>query len=88
MLDLTGGNIDVELTWLNDKYKKDVYDANIQIKKIKLKRVGDSERSAIAAYLLGTSAGSRVLLIGTLFLLIIIIGGISIMNRRKSGSEA
>ena len=56
ILDLTGGRTKVDLIWRNDKWKKGVYDANIQIKRIRLKRVGDSERSALAAYLMANSS--------------------------------
>ncbi len=60
-LDLTGGRTRLDLVWRNDQWKEGAYDANIQIKKIRLKRVGDSDRSALAAYLVA-NAGTTGLL--------------------------
>jgi hypothetical protein len=87
VLDLTGGT-DVYLTWLNDQYKEGDYDTNIQYKKIFLKRVGDSERSALAAYLLGTRSGNRVLMSGILVVLVGFIALISVWNRRRANTQA
>ncbi len=52
VLDLTGGDTRVDLTWLNEVYKEGEYDSNIQLRNIKLVRVGDSERSPLAAILM------------------------------------
>ena len=86
VLDLTGGT-DIFLTWINDQYKEGDYDTNIQYKKIFLKRVGDSERSALAAYLLGTRSGNRVLMTGILVVLVGFIALISVWNRRRAKSQ-
>lgn len=88
VLDLTGGDTSVSLTWLNDMYKEGVYDANIQIKKLKLKKIGDSKRSKFAAYLLGTKSGNRVMLGGIFGVLLISIAGISVWNRKKAKLNA
>jgi len=50
-LDLPAGDIVLNVTWLNDMYKPPEYDANIEIVRVRLKRVGDIE-SPIAAFLL------------------------------------
>ena len=82
VLDITGGDTDVSLTWINDAYKEGVYDANIQIKSVKLKKVGESKRSALAAYLLGTKAGNRVILSCAFMLCVTGITGISLWHRK------
>ena len=84
ILDLTGGDTDLFLTWTNDKYSEGEHDANIMIQKIHLQRVGDSERSALAAYLLGVSSTNKMLLVGTLMLLILILSGITLRNRKRA----
>ena len=84
ILDLTGGNTDLFLNWLNDEYEEGEYDTNIQIKQIALRRIGRSERSAFAAYLLGTSQGNRVLILGSLVLLMMIIGTLFLLNRKRA----
>jgi len=87
VLDLTGGNTDIYLTWTNDSYKKGVYDANIQIKSIKLKRVGDSERSAMAAYLLGAkSHGGRMIMFSILLGILMVLGGFYAYNKKKANA--
>lgn len=50
-LDLPEGDIVLNLTWLNDMYQPPKYDANIEIVRVQIKRVGDIE-SPIAAFLL------------------------------------
>jgi hypothetical protein len=82
VLDITGAT-DILLTWLNESYKENEYDSNFQFKKIILKRVGDSDRSALAAYLLGTKIGNRVLMTGILLALVGLIAMISIWNRGR-----
>jgi len=83
VIDLVAGDVPLYLTWINDAYKKDVYDANIQIHKIQLKRVGKSNRSAIAAYLMYTQTGNRVALLGSIVLIGSLLGGLTVYNRRK-----
>jgi hypothetical protein len=84
VLDLTGGDTEIFLTWLNDSYREDEYDANIQIHKIQLQRVGDSERSALAAYLLGSTAGNTIMIIGALAFLLTTIICITLLNKRRA----
>ena len=85
VLDLTGGDTYLSLTWVNDSYKEGEYDANIQIKKIRLKRVGDSERSAITSYLFGSYIRlNRMKIFGTLIFLLIIISGLVVYNKREN----
>ncbi len=86
VLDLTGGNTMVLLTWTNDKWKKGVYDANIQIRKVHLKRIGDSERSALAAYLMNAARGNKAVLIATLLIALIGLGGIFAYNRSRQAN--
>mgnify|MGYP001457254828 CR=1 FL=1 len=87
VLDITGGT-DIMLTWLNDSWKENEYDANFQFKKIMLKRVDESDRSALAAYLLGTKSGNRVLMSGVLLALIGLIAMISLWNRGRAKKQA
>lgn len=78
---LPEGDSTIYLTWLNDRYLKDQYDANIMIKQIKLKRTADS---GMTAYLLKTTTGNRMIIMTILALLLITIGSISFYNRRKA----
>lgn len=87
VLDITGGT-DIMLTWLNDSWKENEYDANFQFKKLMLKRVDESDRSALAAYLLGTKSGNRVLMSGVLLALIGLIAMISLWNRGRAKKQA
>ncbi|MDY6934291.1 MAG: hypothetical protein SVZ03_08735 [Spirochaetota bacterium] len=83
ILDLTGGDIDVSLIWTNDMWVPNKYDTNIQIKKIKLKRIDDSERSALAAYLIATVKGNRGLITGILLIVLITLGSIFMWNKKR-----
>ena len=82
-LDLTGGRTRIDLVWKNDKWKKGVYDANIQIKKIRLKRVGDSDRSALAAYLMANSSSTGLLTVLLGLLALAGLGGVHFWKRRQ-----
>lgn len=78
-LDLTGGKIDVLVSWVNGHR-----DVNFCLHSVKLFRIGDSQRSALAAYLSVFARRNTGLIAG---LLIIAIGGIvfiNIMRRRKA----
>ena len=66
-LDLRGGDIVVNATWLNDKYRESVYDANIEIRDINLRKVGPSQRTGLAAYL-GADNWSRTILLLSLLI--------------------
>jgi len=81
-LDLTGGNTTIYLTWLNDKYKENVYDANIQIQKIQLRRIGDSQRSALAAYLIAKAQNNKALT-SILGGMVLVLGGLFVWNRKR-----
>ncbi len=86
VLDITGPT-SIYLTWTNDMYKPDqnpVEDANIQYRSIRLQRIGESERSRVAAYLLGTRSGNMVITFGTLAMLGMILAGLYFVNRRRS----
>ncbi len=86
VLDITGPTT-IYLTWTNDMYKPDrnpVEDANIQIRSIRLQRIGNSERSRIAAYLLGTRSGNAVMMLGSVGILGVVLAGFYLFNRRRS----
>lgn len=83
VLDLTGGDTQVNISWTNDMYVPDKYDANIQIRGIGLKRVGESKRSALSGYLYGTAAG-RTILIGTVLTALLSLFGIYMWNRKRT----
>jgi hypothetical protein len=87
-LDLTGGDTDIYLNWLNDEYSEGEYDTNIRIEKITLKKIGNSERSALAAYLFGSSQGNMVLIGGSLMLLLLLISTFFFVNKRRAGISA
>ena len=53
-----------------------------------LRRIGDSDRSALTAYLLGTKNGNRVFMTGVLLALVGLITVISIWNRGKAKTQA
>lgn len=84
VLDLTGGNTDVFLTWMNDKYRENEYDTNIQIHKIRLQRIGDSERSALAAYLLGATGRNKGVVAGGFVFIMMAIAALVLWNRRRT----
>ncbi len=49
-LDLPAGDVRINITWLNDRYQPPKYDANIEITRVSVKRVGNV--SVIANFLL------------------------------------
>lgn len=86
VIDITGPT-SIYLTWLNDAYKPDknpVEDANIEYELITMKRIGESERSAAVAYLLGTRPGNMVMTLGSIGLLGIVLGAFYVLNRRRT----
>lgn len=85
-LSLQGGDTTIYLTWLNDAYKKDVYDANIQYKKIRLVRTGDLDDSALTAYLLGTQSGNRMILIFAFIIISVTAAAISIFHKKNNAA--
>jgi|GEM_PF-1986929 len=83
VLDITGPTT-VYLTWTNDKWVPDKgEDANIQIKNIRLKKVGESERSALAAYLIAKTAKNKFLVGGIFFSVAMVLGGLFAWNRKR-----
>lgn len=90
VLDITGPTT-IYLTWMNDMYKPDrnpVEDANIQYRSIRLQRIGESERSRVAAYLLGTRSGNAVMMLGSVGILGVVLAGFYLFNRRRSRLSA
>lgn len=87
LLDLTGGDTDLSLTWRNDRYREGTYDTNIEIDRVTLRRRGESKRSAVAAYLIGTNTGNRVLVFGALVVLVVVNVGISLWIKRRKVSS-
>ncbi len=85
-LSLSGGDTTIYLTWTNDSYRKGQYDANIQYRRIRLKRVGDLEDSALTAYLLGTQAGNRMLLIFAFVVISITAAAISLFHKKNNAA--
>ncbi len=86
-LDLTGGETTLFLTWTNDSYRENEYDANFQFKRIILKRVGESGRSALAAYLIVKAQSNKTLMI-MLGGLVIVLSGFFIWNRKRVSMRA
>ncbi|PKL35391.1 MAG: hypothetical protein CVV44_21530 [Spirochaetae bacterium HGW-Spirochaetae-1] len=82
---LPEGNATIYLTWINDSYLENEYDANINIKSIKLKRVADS---TLTAYLLRTTTGNRMMLSGILVLLVGAIMAVSLYNKKRLQATA
>lgn len=86
VLDIRGGNVTVNLTWLNDRYKKGVYDANIEIRSVRLKRIGDSSRTGLSAFL--SNAGEGTGLVITIAVVVALLGlGLLYAYRRKTGEQ-
>lgn len=86
VLDLRGGNVTVNLTWLNDRYKKGQYDANIEIRSVRLKRIGDSSRTGLSAFL--SNAGQGTGLVITVSVVVALLGlGLLYAYRRKTGEQ-
>ncbi len=86
VLDLRGGDATVNLTWLNDRYKKGEYDANIEIRSVRLKRIGDSSRTGLSAFL--SNAGQGTGLVITVSVVVALLGlGLLYAYRRKTGEQ-
>ncbi len=86
-LDLTGGDTTVYLNWTNDQYAANQYDANIQIKTIRLIRIGDSQRSALAAYLIAKARSNKgiIMILGGM---VIVLSGLFVWNRKRMRAGA
>ena len=83
VIDLTGPTT-LYFTWTNDMYKPEIgCDANIQIKKVILKKVGDSNRSPMAAYLIAKATKNKVPVAVLFATVAIALGSLFVWNRRK-----
>jgi hypothetical protein len=81
-LDLSAGDIVLNVTWLNDQYQPPEYDANIEIVRVRLIRVGDIE-SPIAAFLLQNPNVTYQVVIPGIILILGALGMIYWVRRQK-----
>lgn len=88
ILDLTGGDTILTLSWQNDAYKEGVHDANIQIRSVTLKRVGASERSPLAAYIRAAGNRGMFVLAGVSILALAGLLGVYAMRKRRASLDA
>jgi len=72
------GSTTLYLTWANDSYKENVYDSNIMIKSISIKKV---QKSSLTAFLLRTKPGNKVFIFGAFLMLSGLIFGIYLKNK-------
>ena len=72
------GDTTLYLTWTNDSYKENAYDANIMIKSISIKKV---QKSSLTAFLLRTKPGNKVFILGAFLMLSGLIFGIYLKNK-------
>ncbi len=80
-LDLPGGDVTLNLTWLNDVWKEGDYDTNIKIKSIHIKKVNPS---SLTAYLLKTKPGNRLFVLAAFLTVTGLLFGIYVKNRTKT----
>ncbi len=88
VLDLTGGDTTLTLSWRNDSYKEGVHDANIQIRSVSLKRVGASERSPLAAYIRAAGDRGMIVLAGLSLLALAGLLGVYALRKRRARLDA
>jgi len=82
-LDLPEGDIVLNITWLNDLYQPDKkFDANIEIVRVRLKRVGDIE-SPISAFLLQNPNVTYKVVIPSIILILGALGMIYWLRKEK-----
>ena len=82
ILDITDSSPMVLLTWTNDKWVPSKgEDANIQIRRVKLIRVGDSERSALAAFIMSAAKGNNAMILITLMIAVIGLLGVMLWSK-------
>jgi len=74
------GNTTLYVTWANDSYKENEYDANIMIKSISIKKV---HKSSLTAFLLRTKPGNKVFILGAFLMLSGLIFGIYLKNKNS-----
>ncbi len=83
ILDLTEGDKKLSVNWTNDVFISEDLDSAIEFESISIKRVGESERSKLAASLL--QAGSaRTILIAAIVMAVISAAGIFAAGRWKA----
>jgi len=80
-LDLPGGDVALNLTWLNDVWKEGEYDTNIKIKSIHIKKINPS---SLTAYLLKTKPGNRLFVLAAFLTVTGLLFGIYVKNRTKT----
>lgn len=80
-LDLPGGDVTLNLTWLNDVWKDGEYDTNIKIKSIHIKKINPS---SLTAYLLKTKPGNRLFVLAAFLTVSGLLFGIYVKNRTKT----
>ncbi len=88
VLDIRGGDATVVLNWRNDRYKNGVFDANIEYKDIFLKRVGDSQRTGLAAYISEAGRGGGAVILIAVLVAILGLGGIYAYRRSRESTVA
>ncbi len=86
-LDLRGGDISLLLSWTNDQYVSDDVDAAIEIQSIALKRVGDSERSALTAFLAAPTKRSWQFWALACGAALLSVAGVVFLRWRASGTD-
>ncbi|MFN3603681.1 MAG: carbohydrate-binding domain-containing protein [Leptonema sp. (in: bacteria)] len=82
-LDLPEGDVVLNVTWLNDRYQPPEYDANVEITRVKIKRVGNAS-SPISAFLLQNPNVTYKVLIPSTILVIGILGMIFWFKRKEN----
>ena len=80
-LDLPGGDVTLNLTWLNDVWKDGEFDTNIKIKSIHIKKINPS---SLTAYLLKTKPGNRLFVLAAFLTVSGLLFGIYVKNRTKA----
>ncbi|MBL8018461.1 MAG: hypothetical protein JNM27_02250 [Leptospirales bacterium] len=86
VLDLTQGDKRLDLKWTNDVYISDDIDSAIEIETIRLRRIGNSERSQLAAFM--PQAGkTRNILFVALGMLIVSAAGIFALRIFKKRAQ-
>lgn len=82
------GPTSIYLTWENDMWRPDrdpVEDANIKYRSVKMERIGESERSALGAYLMGTRSGNMMVTFGSIIIIGLMFSVFYMINKRRSG---
>lgn len=80
-LDLPGGDVTLNLTWLNDVWQEGEFDTNIKIKSIHIKKINPSN---LTAYLLKTKPGNRLFVLAAFLTVAGLLFGIYVKNRTRT----